>query len=50
MNPTEQKVHDLAILYMQNHTEEWKQDGELTKIVAMYKSIYAEILKRLKGQ
>jgi len=26
---------------------QWKQSGELDKIVAMYKSIHAEILERL---
>lgn len=47
MNLHEQQAHDLAILYMQNHVDHWKQDGELDKMVIMYKSIYAEMLKRL---
>lgn len=50
MNPREQQAHDLTILYMQTHTDHWKQNGELDKIVVMYKSIYAEILERLNKQ
>jgi len=47
MDLREQQAHDLIILYMQAHTDQWNQSGELDKIVAMYKSIHAEILARL---
>lgn len=51
MNSYEQQAHDLAILYMGNHIDHWKNmPNELDKVVTMYKDIYAEILERLKGQ
>ncbi len=45
----EQRAHDLTILYMQNHTEHWKQDGELNKMGLMYQSVYTKILEILKN-
>lgn len=43
--PYSQRAHDLTILYMQAHTNQW--NGRLDNLVTMYKKYYAKILKKL---
>lgn len=48
MISNEQRAHDLAILYMQTHTDHWKEPDGYNKFWIMYQKLYSDFFERLK--